>query len=111
MHAGIQHFGGVGRRLPHFFESKYDSLAEWSKALASGASPQGRGLEPHSCHIVPQTRPLRRMYPKRKKGHNPKFLTTDQNPNPKLQPPISPEPFIVTANQTLSPGLSPPTEP
>jgi hypothetical protein len=24
------------------------------------------------------------MYPKRKKGHNPKFLTTDQNPNPKL---------------------------
>ena len=27
-----------------------DSLAEWSKALAQGASPQGRGLEPHSCH-------------------------------------------------------------
>ena len=27
-----------------------DSLAEWYKALASGASPQGRGLEPHSCH-------------------------------------------------------------
>ena len=27
-----------------------DSLAEWSKALASGASPQGRGFEPHSCH-------------------------------------------------------------
>ena len=26
-----------------------DSLAEWSKALASGASPQGRGFEPHSC--------------------------------------------------------------
>ena len=26
-----------------------DSLAEWSKALAPGASPQGRGLEPHSC--------------------------------------------------------------
>ena len=26
-----------------------DSLAEWSKALASGASPQGRGLEHHSC--------------------------------------------------------------
>jgi hypothetical protein len=25
-------------------------LAEWSKALASGASPQGRGFEPHSCH-------------------------------------------------------------
>ena len=27
-----------------------DSLAEWSKALAQDASPQGRGLEPHSCH-------------------------------------------------------------
>ena len=24
-------------------------MAEWSKALASGASPQGRGFEPHSC--------------------------------------------------------------
>ena len=28
-----------------------DSLAEWSKALASGASPQGRGFEPHSCQF------------------------------------------------------------
>ena len=27
-----------------------DSLAEWSKALASGASPKGRGFESHSCH-------------------------------------------------------------
>ena len=27
-----------------------DSLAEWSKALAQGASPQGRGFKPHSCH-------------------------------------------------------------
>ena len=26
-------------------------MAEWSKALASGASPQGRGFEPHSCHF------------------------------------------------------------
>jgi hypothetical protein len=24
------------------------------------------------------------MYPKRKRSHNPKFLTTDQNPNPKV---------------------------
>ena len=32
-------------------DSKHDSLAEWSKALASGASPQGRGFEPHSCQI------------------------------------------------------------
>ena len=31
-------------------DHKHDSLAEWSKALAQGASPQGRGLEPHSCH-------------------------------------------------------------
>ena len=30
----------------------HDSLAEWSKALASGASPQGRGFEPHSCHCT-----------------------------------------------------------
>ncbi len=29
-----------------------DSLAEWSKALAPGASPQGRGFEPHSCHFA-----------------------------------------------------------
>jgi hypothetical protein len=28
-----------------------DSLAEWSKALAPGASPQGRGFEPHSCQL------------------------------------------------------------
>ncbi len=31
--------------------TKSDSLAEWSKALASGASPQGRGFEPHSCQL------------------------------------------------------------
>ena len=29
-----------------------DSLAERSKALAQGASPQGRGFEPHSCHSL-----------------------------------------------------------
>ena len=29
-----------------------DSMAEWSKALASGASPKGRGFEPHCCHII-----------------------------------------------------------
>ncbi len=28
-----------------------DSLAEWSKALAQGASLQARGFEPHSCHL------------------------------------------------------------
>ena len=37
------------RWMPWLF-NKQDSLAQWSKALASGASPQGRGLEPHSCH-------------------------------------------------------------
>ena len=26
-------------------------MAEWSKALASGASPQGHGFAPHSCHF------------------------------------------------------------
>ncbi len=29
-----------------------DSLAEWSKALTPGTSPQGRGFEPHSCHLI-----------------------------------------------------------
>ena len=33
-------------------DNEHDSLAEWSKALASGASPQGRGFEPHSCHFT-----------------------------------------------------------
>ena len=32
-------------RSPH-----QGSLAEWSKALAQGACPQGRGIEPHNCH-------------------------------------------------------------
>ena len=29
-----------------------DSLAERSKAVAQGAIPQGRGFEPHSCHLA-----------------------------------------------------------
>ena len=37
---------------------KQDSLAEWSKALASGASPQGRGFEPHSCQVSHQCFPV-----------------------------------------------------
>ena len=36
----------------------HDSLAEWSKALASGASPKGRGFEPHSCHALYSAPPL-----------------------------------------------------
>ena len=29
-----------------------DSLAERSKAVAQGATPQGRGLDPRSCHFA-----------------------------------------------------------
>ena len=29
-----------------------DSLAERSKAVAQGATPQGRGFEPRSCHSL-----------------------------------------------------------
>ena len=36
----------------HRARSRHDSLAEWSKALASGASPQRRGFEPHSCQCL-----------------------------------------------------------
>ena len=53
--------GGCGRRRASLIKGiaigdathtlACDSLAEWSKALASGASPQGRGFEPHSCHL------------------------------------------------------------
>ena len=39
------------RIIISYTSMQHDSLAEWSKALASGASPQGRGLEPHSCHV------------------------------------------------------------
>ena len=45
------------RRPTHMHDPLHqDSLAEWSKALAPGASPQAHGFEPHSCHaptIVP----------------------------------------------------------
>ena len=40
-----------------------DSLAEWSKALAPGASPQGRGFEPHSCHFCCAAPPYRLSTP------------------------------------------------
>ena len=36
----------------HLSKRDIDSLAERSKALAQGASPQGRGFEPHSCHSL-----------------------------------------------------------
>ena len=47
-----------------------DSLAEWSKALAEGASPQGRGFEPHSCHLwVAQTHKDRQRQTETKQRH------------------------------------------
>ena len=36
-------------------------MAEWSKALASGASPQGRGFEPHSCQCLRRAPALSRL--------------------------------------------------
>ena len=45
-------FGAQGGAVAFVIAQCYDSLAEWSKALAQGASPQGRGFEPHSCHWV-----------------------------------------------------------
>ena len=48
-----------------------DSLAEWSKALASGASPQGRGFEPHSCHFV---KPPHAQTSSENNGENPHIL-------------------------------------
>ena len=35
-----------------FCNLQQDTLAERSKALAQGASPQGRGFEPHRCHLI-----------------------------------------------------------
>ena len=46
----------VWQLCSHIGRAYQDSLAEWSKALAQGASPQGRGLEPHSCHVRPGPR-------------------------------------------------------
>ena len=40
----------LGHAEQDFSLAAHVSLAEWSKALISGASPQGRGFEPHSCH-------------------------------------------------------------
>ena len=40
--------GAAERKAALDSASIINGLAEWSKALASGASPEGRGLEPHS---------------------------------------------------------------
>ena len=44
----VENSGDLGVESPRQIRTQ-DGLAEWSKALASGASPQGRGFEPHSC--------------------------------------------------------------
>ena len=31
--------------------ARIDTMAEWSKAVALGAIPKGRGFEPHWCHF------------------------------------------------------------
>ena len=50
-------FGGASARLTMLFVyvfghriSTKGVVAEWSKALALGASPKGRGFEPHLYH-------------------------------------------------------------
>ena len=57
-HSGVWSSGGhrpAAERWPSerraVPRTEQDTLAEWSKALASGASPQGRGFEPHRCHF------------------------------------------------------------
>ena len=37
---------------PALRHHRQDALAEWSKALAQGASPKGRGFEPHRRHMI-----------------------------------------------------------
>ena len=36
---------------PTALKSKSNMTTEWSKALAAGANPQGRGFEPYNCHF------------------------------------------------------------
>lgn len=55
--------------------NRQDALAEWSKALAQGASPKGRGFEPHSRHFrkslnqAHMLAPRRRVPPKTQTEH------------------------------------------
>ena len=60
-----------------------DSLAEWSKALASGASPQGRGFKPHSCHL---RTPLvsQALNPTTRQTLDSKIHTPENHGNPKF---------------------------
>ena len=46
------------KRIRSLLDFEADSLAEWSKAPALGAGPQGRGFESHSCHIIAPSRVL-----------------------------------------------------
>ena len=75
----------------------HDSLAEWSKALASGASPQGRGLEPHSFHHAHHHH--RSPHPLRLRAHPANHSDTlllrrtrksGAAPSPRPRPPPSP---------------------
>ena len=36
------------------YGKREDKMAEWSKAVASGAIPKGRGFKSHSCHAFQQ---------------------------------------------------------
>ena len=64
--------GALARHVAKHIASlcKQDSLAERSKALASGASPQGRGFEPHSCHILILRAKLGEMVNKTQLSHS-----------------------------------------
>ena len=48
-------------------EGKSGSLAEWSKALVLGTSPQGRGFESHSCQTIFSSTKQRRKQKKKKR--------------------------------------------
>ena len=38
--------------MENFEFSEYGAVAEWSKALALGANPKGRGFKPHRRHFM-----------------------------------------------------------
>ena len=65
-----------------------DSLAERSKAVAQGAIPKGRGLEPHSCHVA--SPPPTPSFPR----PSPALPPPSPRPSPALPPPApAPHPW------------------
>ena len=84
--------------VKHAIQAPQDSLAEWSKALASGASPQGRGFEPHSCHFV---NPLPGQHrPRKTNGEN----ARDPNFYPNCRPnPTQPHTQDYNSQRGMSP--------